>query len=143
MNSRLKSTLFLMEQLIVILIFAFCSAVCVDIFVDSYLMTLRSKDKTGAILAAESCAETFKAVNGDMDKASEILEGVVTNGINEMKVFYDKNWQACPDGDAAYTLTVTAGESRDNSPTMETINIVNHRGEDIVSFTVAVRRDAQ
>ena len=91
MSSRSKSTLFLMEQIVVIAVFAICAAVCVKILVVSYIMTVDAVDTRNALLAAESAAESHKAFAGDVERIADILSG--SSGGDTVRVFYDSYWQ--------------------------------------------------
>jgi type II secretory pathway pseudopilin PulG len=81
MRERSKSTLFLIEQIIVIAVFAVCAAVCVKILTVSFLMTENAVDTRNALAVAESAAESFKAFNGDVERVFEIMSGDV-DGFN-------------------------------------------------------------
>ena len=142
MRGRSRSTLFLMEQLIVILVFAVCAAVCVSIFADSYLMQVGSADMKNALSAAESGAECFKAYSGDLEKASLILEGSVT-ATGALEVFYDGQWKPCAEGDAEFYLLLTESESG-GSPLLlfGDLTVLRISGEELTSLSLAVRRDA-
>ena len=61
--------LFLLELLIVLLIFALSAAVCVRLFVSARLTASESRALNHAVLLCESGAECFKAANGDIAKA--------------------------------------------------------------------------
>ena len=141
LENRSRSTLFLMEQLIVIAVFSFCAAVCVKTFVFSYLTVVDSKDKTGALLVAESCAESYKAVDGDLGKIALILGGTVSDEADTIVVYYDKKWQVCEESEAAYVLNLTNREAAENTapPPSGDILVSTALGEEVVSFAVAAR----
>ncbi|MDR0273537.1 MAG: hypothetical protein LBI27_09500 [Clostridiales bacterium] len=63
-----KSSLFLMEQIVVITVFAICAAVCVKILSLSFIMTDDAVVTRNALLAAENAAESFKAFSGDLER---------------------------------------------------------------------------
>lgn len=88
---RGRSTLFLMEQIVVITVFAICTALCVYILSESYLLTVNAVDTRNALLAAESAAECFKAYGGDMGKIAEVLKGKKSD--TGVYVYYDGNWR--------------------------------------------------
>ena len=142
LHNRSKSTLFLMEQLIVILIFAICAAVCVQIFVSSYLTTVESKDRSNALIAAESCAESYKATFGNLAETAELLGGELSPEADAIAVLYDKQWQVCGEADAVYILRLTAARpAADSSLVLGDIFVFkNTDKEAIVAFTTAARR---
>jgi len=101
---RSKSSLFLIEQLIVIAVFAICAAVCVRIFVESYIISSAGADINNALLVVKSGAESFKAASGDMDAAAELL-GVNLNRQDSLWfAYYDNEWRPSGADDAMYML---------------------------------------
>ena len=147
MNKRggLKSSLFLMEQLIVILVFALCAAICVKIFVSSYIIASDSKDLNHALLIAESGAECYKAAAGDMGKAAHILGGSLQSGVaGGLTVFYDDRWRVCADNEAAYVLRIInqAPEHTLASLLFSDLTVEKIAGpETLIAFSVATRRE--
>ena len=155
MTHRSKSTLFLIEQLIVIAVFAICAVACVSILTAAYLDANESRDVSQALLKAESGAEVFKAAGGDLIAAGDIIGGPGAAGYNafrltsepsELTVFYSKDWQLCEPGDASFLLKLVVGNNNINSgtngPVFVTGSLTVERitGEELVSFPVAARR---
>ena len=142
MNQRSRSTLFLIEQLIVVAVFAICSAACVRILASAYLTARESKDVTNAILVAESGAESFKAFAGDMGKTAEMLGGVAieAGGVREAVVYYDRHWKACGMDGASYVFRLVGGRPEALAPSLFSgeIHVERITGESLVSFAVAV-----
>ena len=149
MNQRSKSTLFLMEQLVVIAVFAICASACVRILSSAYLNARNSNDVNNAIKIAESGAECFKAVAGDIAKTAEILVGeaakadggIGKEGISaEATVYYDKHWQVCGKDGAYYVFCLTNGNLEPSSPLLVSGEILVKRisGESLIAFNTAV-----
>ena len=61
MNSS-KSSLFLMELILSILFFSLASAVCVQLFVKSHLISRQSTDLTNSVNLAQDVAEIYTGV---------------------------------------------------------------------------------
>ena len=142
MQTRSRSTLFLMEQLIVIAVFAFCAAVCVKTFVFSYMTTVESKDKNGAVIVAVSSAESYKAAGGDLVQTARILGGNSSYEANMIAVYYDERWRISEENEAVYVLRLTnrpAGENGISSVVTGDISVSKIPEEEIISFTVAAR----
>ncbi|MCL2226516.1 MAG: hypothetical protein FWB97_02660 [Oscillospiraceae bacterium] len=145
MRHHSKATLFLIEQLIVIAIFAICAAVCISIFANAYFMARDSRDISNALLAAESVAESFKAVSGDFLSAADISGGwaETVDGADAIIVFFDSNWRVSDESEAQYILRLV----RDNPPkhtgllTSE-LTVSRTGGGNLVTFPVAVRLQA-
>ena len=116
MHRRSGLTLFLMEQLIVIAVFAVCAAACVKILVDSYFVATQTRDLSNAIRVAESGAECYKAASGDVGKIAEILGGKAENaGTATAIVHYDEDWRVCGEENASYRLRLVRGNKSDGA----------------------------
>jgi Tfp pilus assembly protein PilE len=114
--------LFLMEQLIVILVFAICAAVCMRLFVTSYIMVDETSDLNSALLAVESAAETYKATGGDIERMTQILRDTL------------------PGFETDYFLSVTTDVSSETpSVKAAVLTVSKPTGEEIISVIVAAR----
>jgi hypothetical protein len=139
---RSRSTLFLMEQLIVSLVFAVCATVCVSIFVDSYIMARDAKALSSALLIARNGAESYKESGGklasislDLGSSAEIMDGSLT-------VYYDKDWHPCEQAEAVYVLHIINYEPAEgvSSVLSGDLSVARVTGEEIIAFPVATRR---
>jgi len=101
------SSLFLMELIFVIFFFMLSAAVCVQLYAK-----------------AQSASETAKALSVGTDHmegiASALCDGAVNPQAallsvapqivqqdNTAALFYDRNWNVCPESDAVYAITVS------------------------------------
>ena len=142
MNQRSRSTLFLIEQLIVVAVFAICSAACVRILTSAYTTARDSRDISNAVLIAESAAESYKAFSGDIGKVAEILGGVngKVDSTGAAIVYYDKHWRVCGTDDAFYAFHLFKGQpDAQPSPFLMSGEILVERlsGEQLVTFKIA------
>lgn len=107
-----KSSLFLMELIIVILFFSICAAICIQVFASAKQLADNSYQLHCAVLAAQSGAETYKATAGDLSAITEVLNGE-QHGTGTAAVYYDESWQRLSPEDneqAAYIMSITAEE---------------------------------
>jgi len=145
MTHRSKSTLFLIEQLIVIAVFAICAVACISILTSAYFTANDSKAAGHAILVAESGAEVFKATGGDTAAVADILSGYngsAGSGASFVSVYYDSFWQVCGESGASYILHISAQTAPGvNDITLVTgeLSVEKITGEGLVSFSVAAR----
>ena len=109
MNKYLKSktSLFLMELIITILLFAACGAVCVRLFVTSYVMTQDTVELNESVSIAQGFAEVMRGTDGDIDSVLEHYPAAVRGGENFFEVFYDDDFEICGYEDATYAGDVT------------------------------------
>jgi len=120
--NRSKSTLQLIEQIIVIAVFAVCAAVCVNIIATSYLMTARAVDTRNALSVAETAAEGFKAVGGNMD---------------DVRLFFDEDWLPAEADEAAFVLELT--RTQGELVIFADIRVTRADGEYLLSLQTAAR----
>ena len=150
MNRRSRSTLFLMEQLIVITIFALCASVCVRIFVGSSLMANETRDNNHALVAAKNGAECYK-VYRDPGKVAAVLTGhehaIDASSAPYSVVYYDTGWRVCSSAEAAYVMRLE-NIAQDEAvlaenvaqPLLCELSVEKVTGEKFVGFTVSARR---
>ncbi len=112
LKSRSKSSLFLMELIIVLMFFSLCAATCMQIFANAKVKTDYSRDLTNASFAAESVAEVYKACGGDLEATAKKCGDADVNG-SEMHVYYDKDWKTTAEDGASFVMTITETEADD------------------------------
>lgn len=86
-----KSTLFLMELVLVIFFFSICAAICVNVFGSGQVMAKNSYNLSNAVMAARSAASCYKAADGDIQQTIVLLDGQ-QNG-TQCVVYYDQQWK--------------------------------------------------
>ena len=154
MSRRSGSTLFLMEQLIVIAVFALCAAACVSILTISFIYARDSRNLSRALLAAESAADSFKALSGDAEETAAVLNGFVYHTIygDALIVYFDENWQPiCRDtgrDNVSYALRMfPMGHIQHDGITAMQLDVVELNGEvvgeEILAFPVVARTNGQ
>ena len=62
---RSKAPLVLIEQMVMLLVFALASALCLQAFVKSDAISVRSEEKGRAAIAAQNAAEVIRHKGGD------------------------------------------------------------------------------
>ena len=150
MNGRSRSTLFLIEQLIVITIFAVCASVCVNIFIGSYLTANEVRGINHALIAAKNGAECYKEY-GDPGKAAAFLSGREhALGVSYAVVYYDAGWRVCDVEEAAYMMSlrnVPANEKLTHEgakyPLLCELSVEKITGEELIGFTVSAVLDSK
>ena len=118
MKTRSRSALFLLELVIVILAFSLSAAICLRVFFQSRLISNESRDISHAALAVQTVADSYKAMNGDLDRTAELLDG--TSDADSVSFYYNSVWEHITDLSAAsFTVTIvrTGAEHRECSVT--------------------------
>lgn len=78
---RSKAPLSLMEQLIMVFVFAFAAAICLQAFVYSDRLSKDGTQQETAAMRATDVIETVKAYHGDLQKAADQLQGETSEGV--------------------------------------------------------------
>lgn len=71
-----RASLVLMEQLVMILVFALTAAICLRVFVRADQVSRETGLQDQAVIAAQDGAEALKACRGDLTAAADLLGGV-------------------------------------------------------------------
>ena len=85
---RSKSPLTLMEQLVMVLVFALAAALCLQIFVFADQISKRNEKIDRAVLVCQNAAETIKV--SSLGDAAPLLGGTFSGDI--LTVCYDEDW---------------------------------------------------
>lgn len=109
MEQKSKSHLALMEQAIMILVFAFAAAICVQAFqkADAISKELAARDM--AVNLSQTVAETVKSGKGNLETAAGILGGFAEE--NKLFLWYDNEWNKASREAAAYELLLSVTET--------------------------------
>jgi len=136
MYGRSRATLFLIEKLIVITVFALCAAACVQIFAESFITANDSRNMKNALVAAKNGAERFKAFEDLLETAAALGGGLVDiSGCESAVVYYDEDWQESSESGAAYVMRLERVEGE--PPYICHLSVETIDREEILSFTVA------
>ena len=102
-----RASLVLIEQVVMLMVFALAAALCLKAFVwaDTESAAVLNRDK--ALQQAQSAAEIIKSSRGDMAVAAEIMGGSLSD--EGWTINYDENWQQT-DAAGAFLLVVAPVE---------------------------------
>ena len=64
-----KTSLLLMEQMVMVLVFALAAALCLSVFVKADQISQETARRDEAVLLAQNAAEVLKATSGDVGRA--------------------------------------------------------------------------
>ncbi len=105
---RSRVPLALIEQTVMLLVFAVAAALCLLAFAHADNESEHMRARDCALVRAQSAAEILKNCRGDCAAAAERCGGMIEGGI--WCIRYDENWQRT-DGGGHYVLCVTPEES--------------------------------
>jgi len=137
MFAKSRTTLFLIEKLIVIVVFALCASACVEIFAESFIMANDSRNMNNALVAAKNGAERFRA-NEDLSVTAAALGGRFYDaGNGSAVVYYDEDWHTSGESGAAFAMRLSRIEGEPSYICWLSVEKID--GEEILSFTIAAR----
>lgn len=70
-----RASLVLMEQLIMVLVFALAASMCLGVFLRADQISLETARRDEAAVLAQNWAEVLKSTGGDLHAAAELLGG--------------------------------------------------------------------
>lgn len=118
-----KAPLTMMEQVIMLLVFALSAALCLQAFTAANQTSKTHAARDRAATAAQSTVEALKATEGDYEAAADLTGGMLHDG--DLIVCYDENWQLSDAPEIAYVVTVPPADT--SQPFLsQTIVTVSH-----------------
>lgn len=135
---RSKAPLVLMEQLVMLLVFALAAALCVQAFALSEKTSARNAARDRAILEAQNAAEALKG--NDLEYFSRM--GADGNGTDGWYISYDAQWEpiraeSAADPAVAYHLMTFAEDSGLDYLWSASVQVYTAEGDLLVSLPVA------
>lgn len=146
-NRAKSSSLFLLELILAILFFSIASAVCVQFFVKSHLLSQDARELNISATEASNVAELI-SVSSDTQTAIDLIISAYpeakTSDPNTVSIYYDDNFLTSNEEHALYCLQVDF--SQEGTMLTGTLNMMDLKEEDsIYSLDIAhhlQRRDS-
>lgn len=136
---RSKAPLALMEQMVMVLVFALAAALCLQAFALADRISRQNAERDHALIAAQNAAEQIKQVRGDWDLAVERYGGT-WNGVMWGDGL-DSDWNR--GAGQAYHLLVTPGESGSKFLGTADVAVYAADGRWICGLTVAWQQEVE
>lgn len=132
---RSKTPLAMMEQLVMVLVFALAAALCLQVFVFSDQTSRFNEARDHAVLEAQNAAEALKSGNDSYFSAMSAAE----DGNGGYVLIYDDNWQSLPavSAESAYCLTVRYTESGRANLWAAEVTVSTADGQELFHLPVA------
>ncbi len=86
-----KAPLALMEQVIMVLVFALAAALCIQAFVLARTISLRLTERDHAVNISQTLAETVKVYGGSAEDVIEELGGEMSG--EQLVFYYNSDWE--------------------------------------------------
>lgn len=104
---RSKAPLAMMEQIVMLAVFALAAALCLQAFVKSDKMSKDSEARDRAMTICQSAAEAVRNSGGDLEKAAELLGipyGAYAQEEPDFSAHYSGDWTLSDTREYAYVL---------------------------------------
>ena len=88
-----RAPLAMMEQMVMILVFALAATLCLQAFVQSDRMSRESEERDHAAALCQSAAEAIRYTGGDFEQASELLGGASFLREDGLTILYGYDWE--------------------------------------------------
>lgn len=136
-NRAKSSSLFLLELILAILFFSVASAVCIQLFVKSHLLSRDAELLNHAVAECSGIAELI-TVSEDMAGAMDALCKLYPDALRkeqQVLLYYNEAFEACPPGAESTVLTVDFRQ--ENQMLVASLTLREASGEaDIYSLSV-------
>ena len=131
-----KAPLALMEQLVMVLVFALAAALCLQVFLFSDQVSRRNELKDRAVLAVQSAAETIKHTKGDYQQAAQTFGGSWDE--NAWHLCYNEHGVLLASAEAAaFAVSVSPADSGQPQLGMAEVTAETPDGDVLFSVSVA------
>lgn len=103
-----RSSLFLMEMIIAILFFSLASAVCIQLFAKSHLLSTQTVNQNHAVIWAQNLAESYLSSDGDLAAMQDLFSPSETKDETSLSLSFDSAWNLCsPDQATCFRADLT------------------------------------
>lgn len=130
-----KAPLALMEQIIMLLVFALSAALCLQVFALSGRISHEMEDRAYAVTQVRNAAESIKISGGDLEKHAEIFGGKTEDG--SWKAFYNEEWDPVSEENAVYTVEAVPTETENEFLGAAEISAFEKNGKELFKLKVA------
>ena len=104
MATKSKTSLFLIELILMVLFFSLSAAICMRVFADAQVTSRNSKNLSNAALKVQSAAECYKATGGDFAEISELLGAKEEDG--KIILSYASDWSVTAQPNPEFLLVM-------------------------------------
>lgn len=142
---RRKAPLLLMEQSVMLLVFAFACALCLRAFVSSDIASRRAAAQDRAVLLTQSAAEAIRGCSGDLEAAAQLLGVPYAAYLDEgipFEVHYGEDWTLSDTREYAYCLRAWALEDAPDGLGSAAVQMTEtQEGETIFALQVSWQKE--
>lgn len=142
---RRKVPLLLMEQSMMLLVFAFTCALCLRVFVSSDTVSRRAEAQDRAVLITQSATEAIRSCSGDLEAAAQLLGVPCAAYLDEglpFEVHYGEDWTLSETREYAYCLRAWTLEDTPDGLGSAAVQVTEtQEGETIFALQVSWQKE--
>lgn len=141
---RSKAPLALMEQTVMILVFALAAALCLRVFVWSSQMSRHIEARDRAAVEAQCAAEIIKSEGSGGGSAADVLRAASgkvggTYDGKTLRVNYDGEWEHT-DGDVSFCLEASPADTDVDGLALVSVSVTDEDGNVLFEIDAAWQR---
>lgn len=121
---RSKSSLFLMEIILNILLFSVLLVVGLQFFIKTHLLTRETYDLQEAVTCSSNIASIYQSGDGSLDVVKEHYPNAVVVR-DQLFIYFNENFSECSKEESSYSSTVSLLQSKN----INTVNITIYTKE--------------
>ena len=133
-NKHAKSSIFLMEIILNILLFSVLVVIGLQFFMRTHSLTRQTSELHQAVTSCESVAAVFENGDGTLDALTESYHFSVDLD-NRVLIYLDENFSECRKEEAHYYITVSLADVSTPALTKATLACCNRSGEMLYTLT--------
>ena len=134
---RGKAPLALMEQLVMLLVFALSGALCLQAFVVSDVRSERNWDRDRAVTLCQNAAEAVRHCGGDLAGAAALLDCSFDGTGKELSIGFAADWARSESRDYTWLLRVEKLDSGVAYLGTALVELISADGERLFSIETA------
>ena len=126
-----RSSLFLMEMIIAILFFSLASAVCIQLFARSHLLSTQTVNQNHAVIQAQNLAESYLSLEGNVAAMQDLFSPSELTDENTLRLAFDSSWNLCTPEDENGIMKgeITVYDVSTPESPIYTLSVMHHTAE--------------
>ena len=134
-----RSSLFLMEMIIAILFFSLASAVCIQLFAKSHLLSTQTVNQNHAVIQAQNLAESYLSLEGDISAMQNLFSPSEQIDENTLRLAFDSSWNLCSaEKGACFHAELTSTPAEENGIMEAVITVYDVSAPESPVYTLSV-----
>lgn len=135
-QTHTKSTLLLIEMMVVILLLAVAGALCVQVFAASHAKSVGAEELSRAEELSGGAADVLMGSDEDEKLDLAVYYPQAEKMADGITVYYDEDWQPCEKGASSYRMEITVKEKSGQRQGL--IRVLRANGEEIYTLDTVV-----